>query len=319
MPISEKNLKILWSRAAGRCSFPLCNTTLIQEGTENDAPAVVGEIAHIVARHLEGPRGREPFQGKDRDILENLILLCPVHHTIIDQQPQTYTVEMLIQMKNQHEQYVKAQLDLYNRISSPIPHYQIHNTAPIQGIAIGDHNTNTYNYYRPMDTDTQQSNKTVKQERLRNLYSKILYCARVHHRVLHESIAVMEGETLESRNARHARELNTSKLGLERIVSDLELEQPEASEVLPIFNTLLDACNEYANFLYYNRIAANSLSYEVRQAKMREADTAYSQLKDICVKHLVLCQKDSFRYAFAFGKANGQSKTDLNRAISPSI
>ena len=32
---------------------------------------------------------------------------------------------------------------------------------------------------------------------------------------------------------------------------------------------------------------------------------------------LVLCQKDSFRYAFAFGKANGQSKTALNRAISP--
>ena len=32
---------------------------------------------------------------------------------------------------------------------------------------------------------------------------------------------------------------------------------------------------------------------------------------------LVLCQKDSFRYAFAFGKATGQSKTALNRAISP--
>src|SRR2546430_8320616 len=35
--------------------------------------------------------------------------------------------------------------------------------------------------------------------------------------------------------------------------------------------------------------------------------------------YLVLCQKDSFRYAFAFGKAKGQSKTALNRAISPSM
>ncbi len=247
---------------------------------------VVGEIAHIVARHPEGPRGKEPFHGVDRDILENLILLCPVHYTIIDQQPRTYTVEVLTQMKNQHEQFMKAQLDLYNRISAPAPHYQIHNTAPIHGIAIGDHNTNTYNYYHPRGIDTQQPNKAAKQERLRNLYSKILYCARVHHRVLQESIAVMEGETLESRDARYVRELNASKHGLEQIVSDLELEQPEASEVLPIFSTLLDACNEYANFLYYNRIAANSFSHEVRQAKMKEADMAYSQLKAICVRHL---------------------------------
>lgn len=286
MPISEKNLKILWSRAGGRCSFPLCNTSLIQEGTGNDTPVVIGEIAHIVARHSEGPRGKELFQEVDRDILENLILLCPVHHVIIDQQPHTYTVEVLTQMKNQHEQSMKAQLDLYNRISSPVPHYQIQNTSPIQGLAIGDHNTNTYHYYHPGGIDTQQPNKIAKQERLRNLYSKILYCARVHHRVLHESIAVMEGETLEGRDARHVRELNASKYGLEQIISDLELEQPEASEVLPNFNTLLDACNEYANYFYYNRIAAGSFSYEVQQAKMKEADTAYSQLKAICVKHL---------------------------------
>src|SRR5579872_613112 len=214
MSISEKTLKILWSRAGGRCSFPLCNTALIHEGTGNDAPVVVGEVAHIVARHTDGPRGSEPFQGVDRDVLENLILLCPVHHTIIDQRSQTYTVEVLQQMKNQHEQYIKAQLDLYNRISTPVSHFQIYNTSPVQGMTIGDHNTNTYNYYPPTAIDTH---KAAKQERLRNLYSKILYCARIHHRVLHELISVMEGETLESRNARHTREINASKHELEQI------------------------------------------------------------------------------------------------------
>ncbi len=286
MAISEKTLKILWSRAGGRCSFPLCTTLLIQEGTQNDAPAIIGEMAHIVARTPDGPRGKEPFRETDRDSFENLLLLCPVHHTIIDQQPQTYTVEVLTQMKNQHEQSIQAQQDLYNRISTPTSLNHVHNTGIIQGLALGDHNTNTYHYYHPKGIDTEQAHKAAKQEWLRNLYSKILYSARVHHRVLHEMKVVMEGETLESRNARLVRDRNAAKQGLEQTVSDLELEQPEASEVLPVFNTLLDACNEYANLCYYNSVVSGSFSDDLLQARIQTADTAFAQLKAICARHL---------------------------------
>ena len=286
MAISEKTLKILWSRAGGRCSFPLCNTPLIQEGTENDAPAIIGETAHIVARTLDGPRGKEPFRGTDRDSFENLLLLCPVHHTIIDQQPQTYTVEVLTQMKNQHEQSIQAQQDLFNRISTPTSRNYVHNAGVIQGFSQGNHNINTYHYYHPTGMDTEQASKAAKQERLRNLYSKILYSARVHHRVLHEMKVVMEGETLESRNARLVRDRNAAKHGLEQTTSDLELEQPEASEVLPIFNTLLDACNEYANLCYYNSVVSGSFSDDLLQARIQAADTAFVQLKAICARHL---------------------------------
>jgi hypothetical protein len=286
MAISEKTLKILWSRASGRCSFPLCNTLLIQEGTENDAPAIIGEMAHIVARTADGPRGKEPFRGTDRDSLENLLLLCPVHHTIIDQQPQTYTVQVLTQMKNQHEQSIRAQQDLYNRVSTPTSRNQVNNTGVIQGFAQGNHNINTYHYYRSTGIDTEQAHKAAKQERLRNIYSKILYSARVHHRVLHEMKVVMEGETLESRNARLVRDRNAARQGLEQTVSDLELEQPKASEVLPVFNALLDACNEYANLCYYNSVVPGSFSDDLFQARIQTADTAFTQLKAICVRHL---------------------------------
>ena len=181
-------------------------------------------MAHIVARTPDGPRGKEPFRGTDRDSFENLLLLCPAHHTIIDRQPQTYTVEVLTQMKNQHEQSIQAQQDLDNRISTSISLNQVHNTGVIQGFAQGNHNTNTYHYYHPTGIDTEQVHKAAKHERLRNLYSKILYSARVHHRVLHEMKVVMEGETLESRNARLVRDRNAAKQGLEQTVSDLELE-----------------------------------------------------------------------------------------------
>jgi len=282
MAISEKTLKILWRRAGGRCSLPFCNTLLIQEGTENDAPAIIGEVA----RTPYGPRGKEPFRGTDRDSLENLLLLRPAHHTIVDQLPQTYTVEVLTQMKNQHEQSIQAQQDLDNRISTSISLNQVHNTGVIQGFVQGNHNTNTYHYYHPTGIDTEQAHKAAKQERLRNLYSKILYSARVHHRVLHEMKVVVEGETLESRNARLVRDRNATKQGLEQTVSDLELEQPEASEVVPVFNTLLDACNEYANLYYYNSMVSGYFSDDLLQARIQAADTAFAQLKAICARHL---------------------------------
>jgi HNH endonuclease len=107
---------------------------LVHEGTKDDAPVVIGQIAHIVARHPDGPRGKESFQGTDINSLENLVLLCPVHHTIIDQQPRTYTVEVLTQMKHQHEQYIKARLDLLNRYSTASSHNQIHFSAPTQAL-----------------------------------------------------------------------------------------------------------------------------------------------------------------------------------------
>ena len=37
---------------------------------------------------------------------DNLILLCPTHHTLIDKEDKIYTVEVLRQMKQEHEKFV---------------------------------------------------------------------------------------------------------------------------------------------------------------------------------------------------------------------
>jgi len=84
--ISEKDIKRLWGLAAGKCSEPSCTTDCIQSVDSND-PLLIGEMAHVVAREEKGPRGKK---GGGADTYENLILLCPTHHRMVDKAPDRF-------------------------------------------------------------------------------------------------------------------------------------------------------------------------------------------------------------------------------------
>jgi len=101
---------MLWGRSANMCSFPGCKKSLVVEKTQTDYASVVGEEAHIVAKTEGGPRGKHDLNLEDRDHYDNLILLCRDHHKIIDDQYNTYTVEILHTFKAQHIQYVENNL-----------------------------------------------------------------------------------------------------------------------------------------------------------------------------------------------------------------
>jgi hypothetical protein len=105
-----RDVKILWGRAANRCSFPECRIELSPEGGDY----TIGEIAHIVAESSDGPRGEDVLPLDKRDEYQNLILLCPTHHTIIDNNPTEWTVERLKQIKQEHEKWVSIQLEQGN-------------------------------------------------------------------------------------------------------------------------------------------------------------------------------------------------------------
>jgi hypothetical protein len=108
MGLSIKDQKILWGRAAGRCSHRNCGLELIAGKTELDPAVITGEMAHIIAKSKRGPRGQIlNIDENTRDSYENAILLCERHHKIVDGQRNTYTVEVLKQMKEKHERLVK--------------------------------------------------------------------------------------------------------------------------------------------------------------------------------------------------------------------
>jgi len=108
MAISNTDLKKLWGLSAGRCSKPGCNEECIKFLDPN-YPTIIGEMAHVIAKKPEGPRGVE--EGGE-DTYENLILLCPTHHTEIDKAPEgTFPVEVIMEWKERHENNVKESFE----------------------------------------------------------------------------------------------------------------------------------------------------------------------------------------------------------------
>jgi len=108
--VPEAEQRKLFVRSGNRCAFPACRRVLTAEESPPDRLVVLGEMAHMVAEQPNGPRGSTPLSLSERNRAENLILLCNTHHQLIDSQPQTYTVERLLGMKEAHEQWVEKAL-----------------------------------------------------------------------------------------------------------------------------------------------------------------------------------------------------------------
>ena len=108
MGISAKDRKILWTKAGNQCAFPGCRQLLIVSDHEAQPDTVIGEEAHIVSKKRIGPRGHEISNSMDS--YDNIVLLCPTHHTLIDAQPEIYTKEALIDIKRAHEQRIRNKI-----------------------------------------------------------------------------------------------------------------------------------------------------------------------------------------------------------------
>lgn len=123
MSVTLKTQKMLWGRAAGRCSFPECRIVLYEDATETDDPALIGEICHIVAESDGGPRSDPSMPLEQRDKYNNLVLLCRNHHRVIDEQEEAYTVDRLKDLKQEHEAWVLQQLDFDEKKQRDDEHY----------------------------------------------------------------------------------------------------------------------------------------------------------------------------------------------------
>ena len=108
MALSEKTRKILWGRSGNRCA--VCRRELVIGATTVDGDAVVGDECHIVSGKVGGPRHATGLPPERLEHLGNLILLCRVHHKMVDDQCETYTAEVLRKLKENHEKWVASAL-----------------------------------------------------------------------------------------------------------------------------------------------------------------------------------------------------------------
>lgn len=110
LALTDRDMKILWSRAAGLCSFPDCREILVRFSKGENGMYQIGEMAHLIARSLKGPRGIGTLAADALDSYENHILLCPTCHPEIDVNPSDWPIEKLAAFKAEHEHWVAETL-----------------------------------------------------------------------------------------------------------------------------------------------------------------------------------------------------------------
>ena len=108
MAITQRARKLLWGRAANRCA--ICKRELVVDATPVDQEALVGEECHIISARPGGPRHNPSLAPSDADSYQNLILLCRVHHRMVDEQSETYNTDALRGIKAAHEHWVSESL-----------------------------------------------------------------------------------------------------------------------------------------------------------------------------------------------------------------
>jgi hypothetical protein len=111
MAVNEYTRKLLWVRSGNCCAIG--KEPLVVSATEFDRAAIIGEECHIRPKSHLGPRGSKisAEQAEQLDEYDNLLLLCPNHHTEIDDQPDTYTIERLQATKAKHEKWVHSTIE----------------------------------------------------------------------------------------------------------------------------------------------------------------------------------------------------------------
>lgn len=94
---SVATIKRLFAVSSNRCAFPQCPQALVH------GDKVTGRVCHIKAASPEGPRYDAGQLDSERHGFGNLMLMCPIHHDVIDADVTTYTVERLQAIKAEHE------------------------------------------------------------------------------------------------------------------------------------------------------------------------------------------------------------------------
>lgn len=105
-PIPDTTERLVWARAAGRCT--LCNR-LVTENEDLGEVVPIGEMAHNVGWGEKSPRGKSELTEAERAEPENLLLLCRNCHKPVDANGciGRYSTDELQKFKDHHERRIK--------------------------------------------------------------------------------------------------------------------------------------------------------------------------------------------------------------------
>ena len=97
--------RVLFSESAGICSLPDCNVPIIFD--KKVGKGHYSNLAHIEAYSKKGPRFNPKLSVEERNSEANIIIVCSNCHKKIDTDTETYTVEVLKKIKQNHINRIK--------------------------------------------------------------------------------------------------------------------------------------------------------------------------------------------------------------------
>ncbi|HJC99606.1 MAG TPA: hypothetical protein H9923_01490 [Candidatus Dwaynia gallinarum] len=99
--IPNKYVKELYAKSGNKCAFRGCNQILF-DGIN------LSEICHIRGLNKGSARFDPNLTDEMCNNIKNLILLCPTHHAMVDNDENKYSVEVLEEMKYEREKEVES-------------------------------------------------------------------------------------------------------------------------------------------------------------------------------------------------------------------
>lgn len=100
--------KELWARSGGYCGNPTCPSNNLFVYFQDGTVTSLEEFAHIIGQSKEGPRGKSNLSPEERDQADNIILLCPRCHSLVDKCPAQFPEDLLKTWKASHEQRIHS-------------------------------------------------------------------------------------------------------------------------------------------------------------------------------------------------------------------
>ena len=95
----------LFANSGGYCQNPSCNENLYK--SFESVEIHIAEIAHIISVN-KGARKSIKLTSKEKGSFDNLILLCPNCHTIIDKAESAFSESIILKWKEEHKQKLNA-------------------------------------------------------------------------------------------------------------------------------------------------------------------------------------------------------------------
>lgn len=123
LKLSNKEKLILMAKTAGRCQFEGCNKIIYEDWLTKEQ-LNFGEYAHIIASSPNGPRGDKKLSKELNKDISNIMILCPTHHKLIDNNQKEFSVQRLTKMKEEHQKRIQINTSIAQDKKSHIIIYE---------------------------------------------------------------------------------------------------------------------------------------------------------------------------------------------------